>query len=135
MKTKTIKQKTIIPAKPLEVYNALMDSKKHSAFTSSVCKIGKKEGAAYSVYDGYIVGRNVELVPGKKIVQTWQAIDGVWPEGYFSEITFNLKAVPGGTEISFEHKGVPERQYEEFKQGWPDNYWEPLKIYFQSKSQ
>jgi activator of HSP90 ATPase len=130
MKTKDIKQKTIIPADPLEVYNALMDSKKHSAFTLSVCKIGKKEGDVYSAYDGYITGKNVKLIPGKKIVQTWQAVDGVWPDGYFSEITFDLKAVPKGTEITFLHKNVPEKQVEEFKKGWPEHYWEPLKVYF-----
>ncbi|MDQ3111431.1 MAG: SRPBCC domain-containing protein [Bacteroidota bacterium] len=133
MKTKDIKQKAIIPATPLEVYNTLIDSKKHSAFTSSVCKIGKKEGSSYSAYDGYIIGKTLKLIPGKKIVQTWQAVDDVWPEEYFSEITFDLKASPKGTEISFVHKGVPVNQVEEFKKGWPENYWEPLKIYFSEK--
>ncbi|CAN5734444.1 hypothetical protein BH11BAC7_BH11BAC7_26220 [soil metagenome] len=130
MKTKDIKQKVIIPATPLDVYNALMDSKKHSAFTFSVCKIGKKEGSSYSAYDGYIIGKNVTLIPGKKIVQTWQPVDGVWPEDHFSEITFDLKATAAGTEINFTHKNVPVNQVEEFKKGWPENYWEPLKIYF-----
>jgi activator of HSP90 ATPase len=130
MKTKDIRQKAIIPAKPLDVYNVLMDSKKHSSLTSSVCKIGKKEGAAYTAYDGYINGKNVKLIPGKKIVQTWQAVDGVWPEDYYSEITFDLKANPIGTEILFLHKGVPVNQVEEFRKGWKDFYWEPLKIYF-----
>ena len=130
MKTKNIKQKAIIPATPTEVYNALMDSKKHSAFTSSVCKIGKKEGSSYSAYDGYIKVKNVKLIPAKKIVQTWQAVDGVWPEDHFSEITFDLKAIPKGTEITFLHKDVPVNQVEEFKKGWPEHYWEPLKLYF-----
>jgi activator of HSP90 ATPase len=130
MKTKDIKQKVIIPATPLEVYNALMDSKKHSAFTGSICKIGKKEGSAYTAYDGYINGKNVKLVPGKKIVQTWQSVDGVWPEDHFSEVTFDLKATPKGTEVSFLHKGVPVNQVEEFKKGWPEHYWKPMKNYF-----
>src|SRR5258708_3704825 len=110
MKTKNIKQKTIIPAAPLEVYNALMDSKKHSAFTGSVCKIGKKEGSAYSAYDGYIVGKTIKLIPGKKIVQTCASIDGIWPEGYYSEITFELKKHPKGTELNFLQEGIPENQ-------------------------
>ena len=130
MKTGSIKQQVIIPAKPLEVYNALMDSKKHSAFTSSVCKIGKKEGSPYSAYDGYIRGKNIKLVPGKKIVQTWQAVDGQWPEDHFSEITFGLKASPKGTLIEFSQKGIPAAQVAEFKKGWPEHYWEPLKAWF-----
>ncbi len=130
MKTKDIKQKAIIPAKPQEVYDALMDSKKHSAFTHSVCKIGKKEGSVYTAYDGYINGKTIKLIPGKKIVQTWQSVDGVWPEGYYSEITFELKPHPKGTELIFFQEGVPENQYEEFKSGWVEHYWEPMKEYF-----
>lgn len=130
MKTGSIKQQTIIPAKPLDVYNALMDSRRHSKFTSSICKIGKKEGSPYSAYDGYIRGKNIKLVPGKKIVQTWQAVDGKWPEDHFSEITFEFKASPKGTLLKFSLKGIPAAQVAEFKTGWPEFYWEPLKIYF-----
>lgn len=133
MKTKDIKQKVTFQVSPAEVYKALMDSKIHSAFTSSVCKIGKKEGSSYSAYDGYINGKNVKLIPGKKITQTWQAVDGVWPEGYYSEITFDLKAIKNGTELNFLHKGVPINQLDEFKKGWVEHYWEPMKDYFKKE--
>lgn len=130
MKTKTIKQKAIIPASPLEVYNALTDSKKHTAFTRAKAKVSTKEGGAYTAYDGYITGKNIKLVPGKKIVQTWRAVDGVWPEEHESEVTFDLKKHPKGTEISFTHKNVPASQVAEFTKGWKDFYWAPLKEYF-----
>src|SRR5574337_1303023 len=131
MKTKTFKQKVTIKATPQEIYEALMDSKKHSAFTHAVAKIGKKEGAAYSAYDGYIVGKNVKLVPNKKIVQTWRSVDGVWPEDHYSEVTFEMKKAGKGTELLFTHKNVPENQVAEFKSGWKEHYWEPLKDYLE----
>jgi len=46
MKTNIIKQKVRFKASPLQVYSALMDSKKHSGFTGEPAKISAKEGAS-----------------------------------------------------------------------------------------
>ena len=40
--------------------------------TGGKAKASKKVGAAFSAWDGYIVGKNIELVPGKRIVQSWR---------------------------------------------------------------
>ncbi len=69
MKTIRFKQIIIFKTSPEEIYNALMDSKKHSLFTGGKAVIGKKVGDTYSSYDGYISGKNMELIPGKKIVR------------------------------------------------------------------
>lgn len=133
MKTTTIKQTATIPATPKEVYNALMNSKLHSAFTGAKAVIGKKKGDNYYAYDGYITGKNLELVPGEKIVQTWVAMEDKWPEGHESKITFNLKAKGKSTVINFLHEDVPAPIAKNFVSGWKDFYWEPLKNYFQGK--
>ncbi|MBI3232331.1 MAG: SRPBCC domain-containing protein, partial [Candidatus Doudnabacteria bacterium] len=62
-----------------------MDSKKHSAITGGAASISRKIGGKVSAYDGYISGKNVELVADKKIVQTWRASD--WEDGHFSLVT------------------------------------------------
>lgn len=131
MKTKSFKQKVTIPgASPKEVYDALMDSKTHAAITGGAAKISKKEGGAFSAYDGYAIGKNIKLTEGKQIVQTWRAVDDTWPEDHDSEITFDLKKSPKGTEIQFAHKNVPADRAEEFKKGWIDFYWKPMKTFF-----
>ncbi len=127
--SKVIKQSVTFKATPHEVYEALMDSKKHAAFTGGKASISRVVGGKYSAYDNYITGKNIELVPDKKIVQDWRAVD--WPEGYFSRITFKLTAVPEGTRLDFTHADLPEGTEEEFTQGWIDNYWEPMKRYFE----
>ncbi|MBI4283715.1 MAG: SRPBCC domain-containing protein, partial [Chloroflexi bacterium] len=66
-----------------------------------------------------------ELVPDKKIVQTWRASD--WPEGHYSKVIFSLKEIKGGTHLTFTQTGVPEEQYEDIAQGWRDYYWAPIK--------
>ena len=106
METRTIKQSVTIKASPHDVYEALMDSKKHAKFTGGKATISRKVGGKFSAFDGYAEGVNLELVPDKKIVQSWRASD--WPEGHYSKATFALKAVAGGTKLTFTQTGVPE---------------------------
>ena len=125
MKTKTIRQSVTFKAPPHEVYELLMDSQKHSVLTGSQAKISKKTGEAFSIYDGEIEGINLELLPDKKIVQSWRGSD--WPDGHYSQATFLLKETGSGTILEFTQTRVPEQFYEEISQGWYDFYWTPMK--------
>lgn len=127
--SKVIRQSVTFKSTPHEVYEALMDSKKHTAFTGGKASISRSVGGKIATYDNYIAGKNVELIPDKKIVQDWRAVD--WPEGYFSRITFKFTAVLEGTRLDFTHADLPEGTEEEFTQGWIDNYWEPMKKFFE----
>ena len=127
--SKTIKQTVTFKTTPHKVYEALMDSKKHAAFTGDKASISRVVGGKFTAYGDYIAGKNVELVPDEKIVQDWRAVD--WPEGYFSRITFKFTPVPKGTRLEFTHSRLPDGTEEEFKQGWIDNYWEPMKKYLE----
>jgi activator of HSP90 ATPase len=122
-----IEQTVLFEASPHEVYEALMDSAMHAAFTNSPAEISREVGGDYMAYGGYISGRNLELVPDRKIVQSWRAMD--WPEDVFSVVTFLLTEQDGGTRLDFTHANVPAGTQEEFGQGWIDNYWEPLKAF------
>jgi len=129
MKVSTIRQKTLIPTTPDEVYEAFLDAKKHSAFTGSKATCDPKVGGKFSAWDGYISGKNLELEKGKRIVQEWVTTE--WPEGYPpSRLELTFRKTPKGTEISMAHSGVPTEQAADVKQGWVDFYWKPLKEYF-----
>jgi activator of HSP90 ATPase len=129
MKVTTIKQNLVIPTSPVALYEAFMDAKKHSAFTGSKATCNAKVGGKFTAWDGYISGKNLELVRGKKIVQEWITTD--WPRGYSpSRLELTLRKVKEDTEISMVHSTVPAEQAEALKQGWHDFYWEPLKEYF-----
>lgn len=130
MKTKTIKQSVTFAAKPEEVYHALMDSKMHSKFTGSKASIGKGVGGKFTSYDGSIRGTNLELVPGKKIVQAWTIDDQGWPPGEYSQITLEFGKTKTGTQMKFTHTGVPKTAYANIKQGWIDYFWNPMKEMF-----
>ena len=129
--SKKINQSVTFRTTPHEVYEVLMDSKKHAAFSGGAAKISRAVGGEISAYDGYISGKNIELVPDKKIVQDWRAVD--WPEDYFSRVIFELTPVPEGTRLDFTHTGIPEGEEASFEQGWIDNYWEPMKAFLEKK--
>ena len=123
-----IHQTEIFNASPHAVYEALMDEKIHALFTDSEAKISRQVGGSFTAYGDYIRGRIVELVPDRKIVQEWRAVD--WEPEQVSMVTFDLNAVQEGTQLVFTHSGLPEGSEDEFAQGWIDNYWEPMRKFF-----
>jgi activator of HSP90 ATPase len=123
---KNIKQTATFKASTHEVYEALMDSKKHSEFTGGKAVISRKVGGKFTAYDGYAEGKNIELVPDKKIVQTWRAAD--WPEGQVSQVTFLIEEVGVKTRLTFTQTGIPDEQAADIADGWREYYWKPMKL-------
>jgi uncharacterized protein YndB with AHSA1/START domain len=124
-----IHQEVTFGAKPAQVYQALVDSAQHAKFTGAPAQIGAQPGEAWSAYGGKIFGRNIELVDGARIVQTWRA--GNWPEGVHSLVRFELKAEGGGTKVVLDHDALSEDQVPHIDGGWAKMYWEPLRKYLE----
>jgi activator of HSP90 ATPase len=127
IKTKTIEESIIIKASPHEVYEVFMDSKKHSKLTESKVKISREIGGKFSIFEGDIEGKNLELIQDKKIVQSWRSNEEGWPKTHYSTITIELESAEKGTLLKFKQTEVPSTSYESVKEGWNDYYWEPLK--------
>ena len=68
-------------ASPHEVYNMLINSKKHQSLSGEPAKISRKVGGKFTAWGSHISGINLVLKPGKKIVQAWRAT-GWWPDHY-----------------------------------------------------
>ena len=118
---------------PEVLYDTLMDEKKHAAFTDSEVSMDPKAGGKFSVFDGYITGKNLQLVPGKKIVQSWKAIEDGWPDDHFSQISFTIEPEKKGCRLIFEHTDIPDGLKDRFDEGWKEHYWERLKDYFEKQ--
>jgi activator of HSP90 ATPase len=131
MKTKTLHQSMVFETDPHEVYEALMDSEKHTAFTGAKAMIGRHVGDSFSVWDDWATGSNVELVPDKKIVQKWRGAD--WPKNHYSKVIFELKKIDRGTRLDFTQTDIPDTVYEDIAQGWKEWYWETLTRYLAKK--
>jgi activator of HSP90 ATPase len=132
LKFRIIKQTVLISATPGDVYDALLNARKHSEFTGSPATANAKTGSTFRAWDGYIEGKNLELVKGKKIVQEWRTTG--WPADYPpSRLELTLTAKKDATELRMVHSKVPAEQADAYAQGWYDSYWDPLKEYFGRK--
>jgi activator of HSP90 ATPase len=129
---KTIEQTVTIKASPHEVYEALMDSDKHSQFTGALASISRDIGGPFTAYGGALSGTILELEPDSMVVQSWRGSDDGWAPGYFSNVTFLLEDVRGETRLTFVKSGVPEQCYEEISQGWQTYYCPKLKAFLES---
>ncbi len=131
-----IKQSTYFEVDPAKVYVTLLGSAAFSActkksfdmFSASSAKIDSVVGGSFSLFDGHITGRILELVPNQRIVEAWRVVD--WPAGIYSIVRFDLLADGNGTRINFEHIGFPEGLKKHLSDGWQEHYWDAMKKYF-----
>ena len=129
--TEKLKMSATISAKPEEIYEAWLDSKKHSEMTGSKAKVEPRINGKFTAWDGYIEGKTIEMEPSKRIVQKWRTTD--FPSGSpDSTVEILLEKVEKGTKIVLIHTKIPDGQKDEYKQGWKDFYFEPMKEYFKS---
>lgn len=119
---------TTFPTKPDEVYKTWLDSKGHSKMTGSKAKASDKVGGGFTAWDGYISGTNLELKPGKKIVQSWRTSEFSDSEDD-SRLEITLAPDEGGTKLTLRHSNLPAHG-EQYRQGWVDSCFDPMKSYF-----
>ena len=121
----------LIPASPKEVYKAWLSSTAHSEMTGGDAKVSAEVGDTFEAWDGYITGRNLILEASKRIIQQWRTSEFKEDEkDSLLEIFFAEE--DEGTRITIRHSELPEHGMQ-YKQGWVDSYFNPMKEYFGNK--
>ena len=132
----TIHQEINFKANSTQLYETLLSSKKFSdctkksfsAFTEMSANIDAKVGGTFSLFDGHIMGRILELVPNQRIVEAWRVVD--WPAGVYSVAKFELRSNGAGAHLVFDHIGFPQGLKNHLATGWQQHYWDALNAYF-----
>ena len=120
----------VIPASPQEIYDAWLSSDGHEKITGGKpAQMSAQEGAAFTVWNGYIRGRNLKLEPSRRIVQSWRTtkFSAADPD---SQIEVLLEPAAGGTRITVRHSNVPDGHTSYRDGGWQRSYFDPMKEYF-----
>jgi activator of HSP90 ATPase len=133
-----IHQEPVFKASRKRVYEVLTDAKQFdkviqmsAAVKTGAVKapnppeISREIGGAFTLFGGYILGRQLELVPNERIVEAWRV--GSWEPGIYSIARFELVEQGSGTKIVFDHTGFPKGKAEHLAEGWKINYWEPIE--------
>jgi uncharacterized protein YndB with AHSA1/START domain len=125
---------TTIPASAQEIYEAWLDSLAHTEMTGAEAIQSDALGAEVAAWDGYISGRNLELVPGERIVQSWRTSE--FTDAHEdSIITVTLTETVDGTTLTLLHVNVPAEQTSYEEGGWQQHYFEPMQEYFAKRNQ
>ena len=132
-----IHQEVSFTASCQRLYAALTDARAFDAVTrlsdgvtllsapgAQATAIGSEPGSAFTLFGGYITGRNLDMVPDQRLVQAWRA--GGWPAGDYSVVRFLLAAAGSGCRLVLDHRGFPQGQGKSLAYGWRVHYWQPL---------
>ena len=123
---KEFKKYYLIPATPPEVYMALTNPLTIELWTGEEAVMSTEPGSEFSMWEGSIVGKNLEFEDGKKIVQQWY-FDG---QAEASIVTIKLHPDKKGTSVELRHTNIPDADYQSFTEGWGDSYFGPLTDFF-----
>jgi activator of HSP90 ATPase len=129
----SIHQEAIIGAAPEQVYAVLTDGDKFAAATGQPARVTDQEGDEFTLFGGRVEGRQIELVPGERVVQAWRFGDNhpeTWTAGVYSVVRFTLTPKGKATKLVIDHDGIPPQWQEHIASGYPTFYQDPLAAYF-----
>jgi activator of HSP90 ATPase len=129
MYMKDFKKYYHLTATPEEVYIALTNPLTIELWTGEAAEMSTEPGSEFSMWEGSIVGKNLEFEEGKKIVQQWY-FDGQ-PDA--SIVTIKLHADKSDTSAELKHTNIPDAEYDEFAEGWDNSYFGALAEFFEGE--
>jgi activator of HSP90 ATPase len=117
-----------IPADPTHVYDVLADAQALSALSGMDGQSAPCAGDEFTAFNGYVVGRQIELVPGERIVQAWRF--PVWAPGTYSIVRFSLIPQQGQTRLVIDQDGEPADWHDHIQKNWSTFYLDPINGHF-----
>ncbi|HVS86852.1 MAG TPA: SRPBCC domain-containing protein [Candidatus Acidoferrum sp.] len=126
-----IQQHVEFSVSPNALFELYLNSRKHAVATGAPAKLSRKIGGAWQAYGGMIGGRNLLIVPGRLIVQSWRA--KFWKKGDVSILVLKFARTRSGTGVDLVHVEVPSYDQKGVRGGWPKYYWRPWKRYLASQ--
>ena len=115
---KDFKKYYIIPAPPEDVYKALTVAMTIELWTGDKAEMKAEAGSEFSMWDGSIVGKNLEFEESKKIVQHWYFGD----QEEQSIVTIKLHPHEQGTSMEVKQTNIPDQDYADITEGWTSSY-------------
>lgn len=125
---KDFKKYHILPAPPEEVYLALTNPATIQLWTGEKAIMSTEPGSDFEMWEGSIVGKNLEFEEGKKIVQQWY-----FDQGEPSIVTIKLHPHKQGTSLEIRHTNIPDDEYDDIVDGWNNAYLRSLDDFYEDE--
>jgi activator of HSP90 ATPase len=129
MSLKEFKTRIKIKAELEDVYAAFTNSFTIELWSGYPATMPSEPGAEFSMLEGDIEGRIIELIPNAKIVQEW----------YFGEqeqasiATIKLFQSGGNVQVDLLHTNIPQEAYDEISEGWTDFFLGAIKEFLEGE--
>ncbi|XP_017465078.1 PREDICTED: activator of 90 kDa heat shock protein ATPase homolog 1 [Rhagoletis zephyria] len=111
-----------------DLYNALTKEEMLTAFTRAPAKSDASRGGEFVLYGGNVRGKFEELVPEKRIIQSWRLKN--WPSGHYSEVVIDLEEAKNTTQMKLKQTGIPASEFDAMRANWHRYYWQSIKQTF-----
>ena len=123
-----IKQSVRFNASPDSLFDAYLDSRKHSAIVGSKVSISKVVGGRFTAFNGMLSGKNLLIVPKKLVMQSWRS--RTWKTTDPDSILILMFSKAGrGARVDLVHVNVPKHDLQGVTRGWRRYYWKPWLEY------
>jgi uncharacterized protein YndB with AHSA1/START domain len=122
MRMKDFKKYYIVPAPPEDVYLALTNPNTIHLWSGEEAVMSTEPGSEFSLWEGSIVGKNLEFEAGKRIIQQWYFGEQEEP----SIVTLKLHPHSDGTSVELRHTNIPDEDFNEIVEGWNEAYFGSL---------
>ena len=123
---KNFKKTFHINAEPSDIYAALTNPYTIELWSGYPAQMVAEPGEEFSMWEGDITGRIIELVTDKKVVQEW----------YFGEtdvesvVTINISPLGGASVVVVEHTNIPDDDFENIAEGWVEYYMGAIRRFY-----
>lgn len=124
---KDFKKYYIIPAPPDQVYLALTNEATFQLWSGDKADIQAFPGGEFSLWEGSIIGKFLDLEPSVKIVQQWYFGD----QKEDSVVTIKLHLHDQGTSVELRHTNIPDDDYNDIVEGWNEVYFASLREFYE----
>lgn len=125
---KAIKQIYHIKAPISRVWKALTDPKEIDRWGGGPAKMNSIVGAEFSLWGGSVFGKNIEVIPEKKLVQEWYS-ENKWDKPSIAK--FTLEKEKTGAKVELIHTDMPIEEYNNLDEGWKIYYLGPMKEFLE----
>lgn len=124
---KDFKKYFIISATPSDVYLALTNPLTIHLWSGEEAVMSTEPGSEFSLWEGSIVGKNLEFEENKKIVQQWYFEGQEEP----SIVTIKLHEDKKRTSAELRHSNIPDEAYDDIVEGWTQQYFGALQEFYE----
>ncbi len=123
---KVFKKTFVLHADIEDIYAALTNPITIELWSGYPAVMEAVPGKEFSMWEGDISGKVLEIEPDKKIVQEWYFGDSEEK----SIVTIYLLRDFGSTQVTVEHTGIPDNDFENISEGWREYYMGAIERFY-----